>query len=405
MRQFFIPSIVILLISFAVSLPAKAAGDELPPSLEDAIKNTSIPMIVDATILRFNEEGHAELKINTLYKPQVQLSKLTPREGLKDVQLPVVVRGYAMSGKSQRIVPMKILANKGKTRYLMFLKDDLLFSTYNNRFEIRSNDAKQLEVHTGRAWKPLAEITKLIPLKTVNANGPPQVAVAIDDAKVDSGKAGELAKSLKKWQAVKKESGGNYSYKIRFSSFVGFGHETEIVVRMNKVAERRYREFNARGVIAPPKPGEPAKKPEGISWTEKGKKIGSHKKGAKAKTLDQLYVEAAAVLKKKANPNERLYLRFDKQGLLLSCFTVDIRIADDAPRNGVMIASIKVGDGNAKKVYRAPNGKAFPASWGAPPRLQTRDLRPLPGGYGRGSGTLARWIQGNLDRDMQKKSD
>ena len=70
-----------------------------------------------------------------------------------------------------------------------------------------------------------------------------------------------------------------------------------------------------------------------------------------------------------------------------------------------MIASIKVGDGNAKKVYRAPNGKAFPASWGAPPRLQTRDLRPLPGGYGRGSGTLARWIQGNLDRDMQKKSD
>ena len=41
----------------------------------------------------------------------------------------------------------------------------------------------------------------------------------------------------------------------------------------------------------------------------------------------------------------------------------------------------------------------FPAHWGEPPRAQTRDLRPLPGGYGMGSGTLAKWIQQNLDKD------
>lgn len=41
----------------------------------------------------------------------------------------------------------------------------------------------------------------------------------------------------------------------------------------------------------------------------------------------------------------------------------------------------------------------FPEHWGEPPRIQTRDLRPLPGGYGQGSSTLARWIQENLDRD------
>ena len=52
---------------------------------------------------------------------------------------------------------------------------------------------------------------------------------------------------------------------------------------------------------------------------------------------------------------------------------------------------------------KAPNGKFFPVHWGAPPRRQTRDLRPLPGGYGRGSGTLARWIQMNLDRDAERK--
>ena len=53
-------------------------------------------------------------------------------------------------------------------------------------------------------------------------------------------------------------------------------------------------------------------------------------------------------------------------------------------------------------VYKAPNGKAFPANWGAPPLRLTRDLRVLPGGYGRGSGTLARWIQENLDKDAEK---
>jgi hypothetical protein len=46
-----------------------------------------------------------------------------------------------------------------------------------------------------------------------------------------------------------------------------------------------------------------------------------------------------------------------------------------------------------------PARKPFPAHWGEPPRIQTRDLRELPGGYGTGSGTLAKWIQDNLDKD------
>ncbi len=47
----------------------------------------------------------------------------------------------------------------------------------------------------------------------------------------------------------------------------------------------------------------------------------------------------------------------------------------------------------------APAPKMFPAHWGEPPTIQTRDLRPLPGGYGEGSGTLATWIQDHLDKD------
>jgi hypothetical protein len=43
--------------------------------------------------------------------------------------------------------------------------------------------------------------------------------------------------------------------------------------------------------------------------------------------------------------------------------------------------------------------QTFPIHWGNPPAIQTRDMRPLPGGYGHGSTTLANWIQQNLDRD------
>lgn len=49
----------------------------------------------------------------------------------------------------------------------------------------------------------------------------------------------------------------------------------------------------------------------------------------------------------------------------------------------------------------APEKKAFPDHWGDPPKIQTRDLRELPGGYGKGSGTLAKWIQKNLDEDAK----
>ncbi len=45
----------------------------------------------------------------------------------------------------------------------------------------------------------------------------------------------------------------------------------------------------------------------------------------------------------------------------------------------------------------------FPAHWGAPPKIQTRDIVPLPHNYGNGSSTLRNWIQKNLDQDAQKK--
>ncbi len=62
----------------------------------------------------------------------------------------------------------------------------------------------------------------------------------------------KLQASLKTWQRLREDCGGNYSYKVRWSSFVGFGHETEIVVRDNKVIERRFRAFGGGGLAPVP---------------------------------------------------------------------------------------------------------------------------------------------------------
>ncbi|MBK28428.1 MAG: hypothetical protein CMO77_06305, partial [Verrucomicrobiales bacterium] len=56
------------------------------------------------------------------------------------------------------------------------------------------------------------------------------------------------------------------------------------------------------------------------------------------------------------------------------------------------------------KLSVKPKRKKFPDHWGPPPKVQTRDYRKLPGGYGFGSGTLANWIQKNLDKDAKIKS-
>ena len=156
--------ILLLVPLFAGDLGLKALADELPPGLEQAIRNPGIPMIVDATILKFTKEGYAEIKVNAVYKASLD------KNGAK-VAPPAKVRGYASIGKVVRVTPLSVITNRGQTRFLFFLDGDLLYSTYNNRFEIRPKKDGSLEVGTGfngggGPWKPLKEIIKLIPKKT-----------------------------------------------------------------------------------------------------------------------------------------------------------------------------------------------------------------------------------------------
>ncbi len=146
---------------FAAALGHQVIADELPPGLEQAIRNPAIPMIVDATIVKFTKEGFAEIKVNAVYKAAVD------KNGAK-VAPPAKVRGYAAIGKVVRVTPLRVITNRGQTRFLFFLDGDLLHSTYNNRFEIREKKDGSLEVGTGfngggAPWRPLKDIIKLIP--------------------------------------------------------------------------------------------------------------------------------------------------------------------------------------------------------------------------------------------------
>jgi hypothetical protein len=225
------------------------------------------------------------------------------------------------------------------------------------------------------------------------ADDAPRTGIAISSITLDSD-LNKLRASLAKWQHLKVKCQDNYSYKVGWSGFSLLYDTTEMIIRDNKVVERRFRTFkHARAGDAD------LKLPQ---WIEKGKDIGTQKGGAAAKTLDELYAQAAKVLERKRKDFERLHLSFDAQGLIRSCFISDTRIADYSPRNIVKVSSITLEmpkkAEKPKKLHMAPNGKPFPAQWGTPPAAQTRDLRPLPGGYGRGSSTLARWIQKNLDK-------
>ena len=48
---------------------------------------------------------------------------------------------------------------------------------------------------------------------------------------------------------------------------------------------------------------------------------------------------------------------------------------------------------------KASPNTGYPAHWGEPPKTLTKDIRELPGGYGKGSSTLAKWIAERMAAD------
>ena len=282
----------------------------------------------------------------------------------------------------------------------------------------RAPNGKEFPAHWGPP--PRAQTRDLRPLPGGYGQGSGTLATWIQknldaDAKdPNRGKGADAANpdlakvkaALEAWAKTREACMGNYSYTVRFQSAFGFGHTTTLVVEGNKIAERKFVEFNREPSLFDPNA---AVNPNG--YLEKGDAVGRNSKGARALTLDQVYADAAKIAARQLAEHERRYVRVNNDGLLLSCFTVDTRIADDTPAVGINVDTISLApapkdkEGEKPVIHRAPNKKEFPAHWGQPPQIQTRDLRPLPGGYGSGSGTLAKWIQMNLDKDAAKAGE
>jgi len=163
----------LLSLPFLALAPEICADDPQPDGVLTAIKNEEIPIIIDASVVNFNEEGHGEIKVHTIYKsgkitkPEKSGTALSSKQ--KGVRSSVAkwIRGYGLDG-SDKIAPLKLIINGNAGRFLFFLSGDLLYSTYNNQFPIREAKNGSLEVGTafngsGGPWKPLQEVVKLIP--------------------------------------------------------------------------------------------------------------------------------------------------------------------------------------------------------------------------------------------------
>jgi hypothetical protein len=137
--------------------------------------------------------------------------------------------------------------------------------------------------------------------------------------------AAKLKDSLAKWEKAKDECGGDYSYTVMWQSAFGFGGTTTVTVKGNKLIGRKYETFKQDG----------GKREIKAEWAEEGEKIGTHKDGAAAKTVDDLYADAKAVAEAKPAEGHVRQLGLTEDGLLQYCFTRDTRIADDAPLEGV----------------------------------------------------------------------
>jgi len=155
---------VLLILS---SLTQCKGDDPLPAGLNEAIRNPLIPVIVDATVLKYDKLGYGEIKINTIFNSGPD-GKNQKGDGKKIIAtVPKLIRGYSIDGKT-KIAPLKVVLGGNTGRFILFLDGDLLYSTYNNRFPIRQTKEGKFEVGIGfngggAPWKPLWEMLCLLP--------------------------------------------------------------------------------------------------------------------------------------------------------------------------------------------------------------------------------------------------
>ncbi len=122
--------------------------------------------------------------------------------------------------------------------------------------------------------------------------------------------------SLLSWQLVKKQI-ARYQYSVNFSSWVGFSNRTTLSVEDDVVVNRAYVAFDQNNKLV-------------AQWQEDGSdEIGTHKRGATPKTMDQLYRQCRSEVLSKSAQENYISLSFDENNLLRQCTYTPMSCADD----------------------------------------------------------------------------
>lgn len=126
--------------------------------------------------------------------------------------------------------------------------------------------------------------------------------------------------SLDRWGTLKKINGNSYVYVAGSQSWTGFRTATTIRVFNGEVVERSYEEyaFDEEGL-----------KTVTDSYRETGNQIGTHSKGAAARTMDEVYAFCEEVLRNTHPDHNTLYFETDDQGLMALCGYVPNNCIDD----------------------------------------------------------------------------
>ena len=203
-----------------------------------------------------------------------------------------------------------------------------------------------------------------------------------------------VLQSQNKWEELKQTHAGDYQYVVKREGFSPKKAQPR-KPDLQLTAENNGQNFQVPvgGIIAVQLEGN---RTTGFSWNNATKSknlelVGEIQYAAKESLLGSGGVATATFRASKVGKATLVleYKRVFEKKPAAKTFQITVEVQEPG------------SEGEATKTYQAPNGKQFPAHWGAPPKIQTRDLRPLPGGYGKGSGTLAKWIQANLDNELQ----
>ncbi|OKS86228.1 hypothetical protein [Mucilaginibacter polytrichastri] len=143
--------------------------------------------------------------------------------------------------------------------------------------------------------------------------------------------------SYKKFTAFKTSFSNSYSYVVSSASVFGPSTTTTITVNKGKVVSRsskfyRRSEDGKSSVLF-------------ISWEEDESSVGTHKEGAEAITLDQVYDTAKNVWLKADKKTNKVYFETNADGLISSCGYVPDGCQDDC-FSGISISSIAGGSYN-----------------------------------------------------------